>query len=162
MATIGLYMAGMTQDEANKVRQQLNTIAAGLGYTAKAGPTTGAGNAAAMLVDIAQGKLEVTMLQNFVYPGQYRMDADEAQGRLDKIRSTITAALPNDTQKSIMQRLHAEKRYGDVEQAWIDEAVANYPDARTSTGHTVRELVAVFERERAQYVERFGEADGML
>ncbi len=60
-ASFGLYFAGLTQAEANQVRQRLNEIAAALGYTAKGGPTTGKGNAAALLVAISQGKIKLTV-----------------------------------------------------------------------------------------------------
>lgn len=62
-ATIGFYFAGMSKDEANEVRRRLNEIAAAYGYTAQAGPTAGQGNAAALLVAIANG--EVIIMKTF-------------------------------------------------------------------------------------------------
>lgn len=59
MPAIGLYFRGLTKEEINQVRARLNELAAALGYIAKAGPTAGRGNAAAMLVAIAKGELIV-------------------------------------------------------------------------------------------------------
>lgn len=58
-ATIGLYFAGLSNDEANTVRERLNALAAELGYVALAGATAGAGNAAALLVAIANGDVRL-------------------------------------------------------------------------------------------------------
>jgi hypothetical protein len=58
MATLGFYFAGLSDEEANELRRRLNEIAAQLGYTAKAGPTTGQGNAAALLAAIVKGECE--------------------------------------------------------------------------------------------------------
>lgn len=55
MTTLGFYFAGMSSEEANAMRQRLNDAAASLGYTAQGGPTTGEGNAAALLAAIAEG-----------------------------------------------------------------------------------------------------------
>lgn len=60
MTTLGFYFAGLSNEEANAVRQQLNEIAAGLGYVAQAGPTAGQGNAAALLIAIARGEATVS------------------------------------------------------------------------------------------------------
>lgn len=57
MTTLGFYFASLSYNEANKIRNQLNEIAANLGYTAQAGPTTGKGNASALLVAIAKGEI---------------------------------------------------------------------------------------------------------
>ena len=54
---VGFYFAGMSQDEVNALRSRLNELAAELGYVAKAGPTAGQGNAAALLVAIAKGEV---------------------------------------------------------------------------------------------------------
>jgi hypothetical protein len=55
MTTLGFYFAGLSNEEANQMRGRLNDAAAHLGYTAKAGATTGQGNAAALLAAIADG-----------------------------------------------------------------------------------------------------------
>lgn len=57
MTTLGFYFAGLSNEEANEMRGRLNDIAARLGYTAKAGATTGEGNAAALLAAIASGEV---------------------------------------------------------------------------------------------------------
>ena len=62
MSTIGLYFRGMSQQETNAVRDQLNAIAAAHGYIAHAGPTAGEGNAAALLAGIAAGEVALVML----------------------------------------------------------------------------------------------------
>ena len=56
---IGFYFSGLSKDEINEVRRKLNMLAAGLGYTAKGGPTKGQGNAAALLIAIAEGKIKL-------------------------------------------------------------------------------------------------------
>lgn len=61
-ATIGLYFRGLTKPAANQLRTRLNEIAAGFGYTAAAGPTAGAGNAAAMLMAIDAGEIALVLL----------------------------------------------------------------------------------------------------
>ena len=60
---IGLYFRGMTKEDTNALRARLNEIALELGYTAKAGPTYGEGNLAAMLVAIATGELQVIRVE---------------------------------------------------------------------------------------------------
>lgn len=57
MTTLGFYFAGLSNEEANEMRGRLNDIAARMGYTAKAGATTGEGNAAALLAAIADGEV---------------------------------------------------------------------------------------------------------
>ena len=52
---VGLYFRGMSKDEVNALRARLNKLAGELGYTAKSGPTFGAGNMAALLIGIDQG-----------------------------------------------------------------------------------------------------------
>lgn len=52
---VGLYFRGMTKDEVNAMRARLNKLAGELGYTARSGPTAGAGNMAALLVGIDGG-----------------------------------------------------------------------------------------------------------
>lgn len=56
METLTFYLRD--GGDAKQIRQQLNTIAAGLGYTAKAGPN-GSGGAAAMLAAIANKEITV-------------------------------------------------------------------------------------------------------
>jgi hypothetical protein len=63
---LGFYFAGLTQEEVNQVRAQLNRIAAEFGYVAKAGPTAGQGNAAALLVAIARGKIKLVKVEQGV------------------------------------------------------------------------------------------------
>ncbi len=58
-STIGFYFAGLSQDDTNQVRARLNVLAADLGYTAKRGGTAGQGNAAALLVAIANGDVKI-------------------------------------------------------------------------------------------------------
>ncbi len=57
--TLGFYFRGLSHEEANQVRRRLNEIAARLGYTAASGKTVGQGNAAGMLVAIADGELQI-------------------------------------------------------------------------------------------------------
>ena len=52
---VGLYFRGMSKDEVNALRARLNKLAGELGYTAKSGPTFGAGNMAALLIGIDKG-----------------------------------------------------------------------------------------------------------
>ena len=59
MATMGLYIRGLTQPEVNALRGRLNELAAHHGYLAKRGPTTGQGNLAAMLVALDAGELAI-------------------------------------------------------------------------------------------------------
>jgi hypothetical protein len=61
MTTLGFYFAGLSNEEANEMRGRLNDIAARLGYTAKAGATTGEGNAAALLAAIAEGTVMLSV-----------------------------------------------------------------------------------------------------
>lgn len=61
-ASFGLYFKGLTQEEANAMRRQLNEVAAFHGYTATRGATAGQGNAAELLVSIASGEV-ATVLQ---------------------------------------------------------------------------------------------------
>lgn len=56
---IGFYFRGMSKEEVTAIRAELNRIALSLGYTARTGPTKGQGNAAALLVAIAQGEVKV-------------------------------------------------------------------------------------------------------
>jgi hypothetical protein len=56
---VGFYFAGMSKEEVNTLRARLNDLAAELGYVAKAGPTAGQGNAAALLVAIANGEVRL-------------------------------------------------------------------------------------------------------
>lgn len=56
---IGFYFRGMNKEEVTAIRAELNRIAAQLGYVANRGPTKGQGNAAALLVAIARGEVEV-------------------------------------------------------------------------------------------------------
>ena len=58
-STIGFYFAGLSKEETNAVRARLNAIAAELGYRASRGATAGQGNAAALLVAIAAGEVQV-------------------------------------------------------------------------------------------------------
>lgn len=58
MGTLTFYLPG-DDDRTKEIRQQLNTIAAGLGYKAKAGPSQ-SGGSAAMIAAIAGGELKVT------------------------------------------------------------------------------------------------------
>jgi hypothetical protein len=62
MASFGLYFRGVSQEEANAIRQRANKIAASYGYSAERGPTTGEGNAAEMLVAIVSGELATVLL----------------------------------------------------------------------------------------------------
>ena len=63
MPTIGFYFpAAMTKGAVNALRSRLNKIAAGFGYTASAGPTTGQGNLAEMLTALDAGELVITLL----------------------------------------------------------------------------------------------------
>lgn len=57
---IGFYFRGMNKEEVTAIRAELNRLAAHLGYVAKRGPTVGQGNAAALLVAIAKGEVEVS------------------------------------------------------------------------------------------------------
>lgn len=57
--SIGLYFRNLTKAEVNEVRRRLNELAAELGYTAKGGPTKGQGNAAALMVAIANGEVKL-------------------------------------------------------------------------------------------------------
>ena len=54
---IGLYFRDMDQDEINALRARLNRLAGEFGFTAKAGPTTGEGNLAALLIAIGDGEI---------------------------------------------------------------------------------------------------------
>ena len=54
---IGLYFRDMDQDEINALRARLNQLAGEIGFTAKAGPTTGEGNLAALLIAIGDGEI---------------------------------------------------------------------------------------------------------
>jgi hypothetical protein len=57
---IGFYFPErMSNEEVNQVRRRLNEVAAELGYAAKRGPTKGQGNAAALLMAIASGEVNV-------------------------------------------------------------------------------------------------------
>lgn len=69
MTTLGFYFRDMTKEEANAVRARLNELAAEFGYTAKSGPTVGQGNAAALLVAIARGEVNLS-----------RQDSEEGRG----------------------------------------------------------------------------------
>jgi len=60
-ATIGLYFS-MSQEGANTLRARLNEIAAGFGYTATRGPTTGRGNLAEMLRAIDAGEVALVLV----------------------------------------------------------------------------------------------------
>jgi hypothetical protein len=60
MATIGLYMRGVDQAQANEVRRKLNEIAARHGFRARRGPTKGEGNIAALLLAMAEGEIVIT------------------------------------------------------------------------------------------------------
>jgi len=62
MATIGLYLRGYKQEEANALRSRLNEIAATFGYTAERGATAGEGNLAEMLRAIDGGELALVLL----------------------------------------------------------------------------------------------------
>ena len=59
MTTLGFYFAGISQKEANDIRAKLNEMAYKWGYVAQGGPTMGQGNAAALLVALASGELEL-------------------------------------------------------------------------------------------------------
>lgn len=61
---IGFYFRGMNKEEVTAIRAELNRIAKELGYLAKTGPTMGQGNAAALLVAIAKGEVELAKEQN--------------------------------------------------------------------------------------------------
>ena len=63
-ATLGFYFRGMTKEQANEIRARLNEIAAELGYTAKGGQTVGEGNAAALMVAIANGDVRLVKRQS--------------------------------------------------------------------------------------------------
>jgi len=52
---IGLYFRGLDKSGVNDLRARLNRLAGELGYTAQAGPTTGDGNLAALLIGIGDG-----------------------------------------------------------------------------------------------------------
>lgn len=56
---IGFYFRQMDKEEVTQIRARLNEIAKSLGYVAERGPTAGQGNAAALLVAIARGEVEV-------------------------------------------------------------------------------------------------------
>lgn len=88
----------------------------------------------------------------------YDMEIDEAMIHLQELRAMVADCLPKDVTDGIMHRLHAEKRYGEVEQAWIDEAVEHHMDAKGSHGKTVRELVSDFTAARTRLIQLFGEA----
>lgn len=62
MATIGLYIRGSDQEDANALRSRLNEIAAGFGYTSERGPTAGEGNLTEMLTAIDKGELALVLL----------------------------------------------------------------------------------------------------
>jgi hypothetical protein len=55
-STIGLYFP-IDKDEVNALRARLNALAGELGYIAKAGPTAGKGNLAALLMAIDEDKI---------------------------------------------------------------------------------------------------------
>lgn len=62
MAGLGLYLAGLTDEEARQLRADLASIAAHHGYTSERGPTAGEGNPAALLVAIASGEIALLLL----------------------------------------------------------------------------------------------------
>lgn len=57
---IGFYFRGLNKAEVTQIRAKLNEIAKGLGYIAKRGPTSGQGNAAALLIAIARGEITLS------------------------------------------------------------------------------------------------------
>ena len=59
---IGLYFRGLDKEGVNALRARLNRRARELDYTAQAGPTTGAGNLAALLIGIDAGEAVVVQL----------------------------------------------------------------------------------------------------
>ena len=65
---IGLYFRDMEQDEINALRMRLNALAGELGYVAKAGPTVGKGNLAALLVAIDAGEVSVVKSETTEQP----------------------------------------------------------------------------------------------
>ena len=58
-STIGLYFP-VDNEQVNALRARLNELAGKFGYVAKAGPTAGKGNLAALLVAIDAGEVFVT------------------------------------------------------------------------------------------------------
>ena len=54
---IGLYFRGLDKEGVNALRARLNRLAGTFGYVAQAGPTTGEGNLAALLIAIGDGEI---------------------------------------------------------------------------------------------------------
>jgi len=59
-STYGLYFAGLSIEEIQATLARANTVAGQLGYISRTGPSSGRGNAAALLVAIANGEVTVT------------------------------------------------------------------------------------------------------
>jgi len=76
---IGLYFRGLDKDEVNALRARLNRLAGEFGFTAKAGPTTGEGNLAALLIAIGDG--EIVLVQRDPETGNTK--AIGLEGKLD-------------------------------------------------------------------------------
>jgi hypothetical protein len=64
MTTIGFYFRGMERQAVNALRARLNDLAAGFGYIAHGGPTTGRGNAAELFVAIDGGEVALVLLSD--------------------------------------------------------------------------------------------------
>lgn len=58
--TLGFYFPGLSAQEANAVRERLNTLAAEWGYVAERGDTKGKGTAGRMLMALARGEIHLT------------------------------------------------------------------------------------------------------
>ena len=58
-STYGLYFAGLSVEEIQATLSRANAVAGELGYISRSGPSSGRGNAAALLVAIANGEVTV-------------------------------------------------------------------------------------------------------
>ncbi len=58
-STYGLYFAGLSVEEIRATLARANAVAGQLGYISRTGPSSGRGNAAALLMAIANGEVTV-------------------------------------------------------------------------------------------------------
>lgn len=98
MTTIGLYFP-LDQESTNALRQRLNDLAAGLGYTATRGPTAGEGNLSEMLLAIDAGEVALVLLDPLVRG--YTID------HLRKLANALEEGAPSFEALAIVEGLNA-------------------------------------------------------
>ena len=92
---IGLYFRGLDKEGVNALRARLNRLAGEFGFTARAGPTTGEGNLAALLIAVGEGKAVIvpvdtdTIQQTIDRLDGYSVGTDEADVNLKRFRNAL-------------------------------------------------------------------------